>query len=282
MPSRNALYFAAFLPGVETAGGPRGATISGLPNNTINITIDGISTGNQLQSTDGFFSMVTPRLDAVEEITVTGATPGAGSGPGAVQIAFTTRSGTNEFNSSIYHYFRHPQPELELLLQQDQRAREERRDRPPVRRPLGGPIVIPGLFDGRNKAFFFFNFEHHYQPSEATRTRTILNPEAQHGVFTYLTVGGGSSAHRQPVRARGGATARPRRPIPSIAALLDQIRAATDDDRQRDARRRRDQHPEFRLPGGVDAATSTRRPDALDYNLTDSHRLTGTYCGSGS
>ena len=72
----------AFLPGVETAGGPRGATISGLPNNTVNITIDGISTGNALQSTDGFFSMVTPRLDAVEEITVTGATPGAGGGLG--------------------------------------------------------------------------------------------------------------------------------------------------------------------------------------------------------
>ena len=36
-------------------------------NNTINVTIDGVTTGNQLQSTDGFFSMVTPRLDAVEK-----------------------------------------------------------------------------------------------------------------------------------------------------------------------------------------------------------------------
>ena len=69
-------------PGVATTGGPRGAVINGLPNNTVNVTIDGISTGNMLQSTDGFFSMVTPRMDAVEEVTVTGAVPGSGSGSG--------------------------------------------------------------------------------------------------------------------------------------------------------------------------------------------------------
>jgi hypothetical protein len=108
--SRNTLYFVAFLPGVETTGGPRGSTIMGLPQNTINITIDGVSNSNNFQSGDGFFSMVTPRTDAVEEITVSGATPGANNaGAGAVSIAFVTRSGTNNFDTSIYHYFRHPQ-----------------------------------------------------------------------------------------------------------------------------------------------------------------------------
>ena len=115
--SRNALYAVALLPGVATTGGPRGAVINGLPNNTVNITIDGVGTGNMLQSTDGFFSMVTPRMDAVEEITVTGAVPGAGAGAGSVQVQFVTRSGSNQFNSSIYHYYRAPEAELELLLQ---------------------------------------------------------------------------------------------------------------------------------------------------------------------
>ena len=78
---------------VRIGAGPRAAGINGLPNNTVNITIDGVRTGNMLQSTDGFFSMVTPRLDAVEEITITGAVPGSGSGPGSVQMQFATRSG---------------------------------------------------------------------------------------------------------------------------------------------------------------------------------------------
>src|SRR5688572_13469062 len=59
--SRNALDFLVFLPGVETPGAnARESRISGLPETTINITIDGVSTSNNLQSTDGFFSMVTP------------------------------------------------------------------------------------------------------------------------------------------------------------------------------------------------------------------------------
>ena len=69
---RNALNFLIFLPGVQTIGGAgsaRSSTVSGLPQNTINITIDGISNSNLLQSGDGFFSMVVPRLDAVEEVT---------------------------------------------------------------------------------------------------------------------------------------------------------------------------------------------------------------------
>jgi hypothetical protein len=106
---RNALNFLTFLPGVETIGAnARGSTISGLPQNTINISIDGINTGNNLQSGDGFFSLVVPRLDAVEEVTMTSAVSGAdSSGQGAVQIRFVTRSGTNQYVTSLYEYFQH-------------------------------------------------------------------------------------------------------------------------------------------------------------------------------
>src|SRR5436190_7729750 len=194
--SRNALYSLAFLPGVETAGGPRGAIISGLPNNTVNITIDGIKTGNQLQSTDGFFSMVTPRLDAIEEITVTGATPGAGGGNGSAQVAFTTRSGTNQFNASVYDTIRDPRLNSNYYFNKVNGL-----DKNDVRMHtyggrIGGPIVIPGLYDGHNKAFFFFNMERQYQPSEATRTRTVLNPAAQNGDFSYLVTVGGVQQQR--------------------------------------------------------------------------------------
>jgi hypothetical protein len=190
--SRNALNFVVFMPGVETAGGPRGSTISGLPQNTISVMLDGVNVNNNFQSGDGFFSMVTPRLDAVEEVTVTGATPGADQAAmGAVQISFATRAGTNNFDGSVYHYFRHP--ELNSNYWFNKIRGLERNDvivhQYGVR--VGGPIVIPGLFDGRNKAFFFFNHEEFYQPTEASRTRTILHPLAQQGIFRYnVTVGG--------------------------------------------------------------------------------------------
>src|SRR5919106_1338133 len=108
LTSRNAMDFVTFLPGVLTPAGNRDSMINGLPQGVINITLDGINIqDNTLRSTDGFFAIVSPRLDAIEEVTVTTAAQGAeGAGQGAVQIKFVTRSGTNDLSGSGYHYFR--------------------------------------------------------------------------------------------------------------------------------------------------------------------------------
>jgi outer membrane receptor protein involved in Fe transport len=105
---RNALELSDFPPGVP-AGWRRGETMvaramppwSACRSGRVNITIDGVTNSNLLQSGDGFFSLVVPRLDAVEEVTLTTASAGAdASGQGAVQIRFVTRSGTNKLEAS--------------------------------------------------------------------------------------------------------------------------------------------------------------------------------------
>jgi hypothetical protein len=102
--TRDALWGAVpFLAGVDTTTGPRASTINGLPSGAINISIDGVNTqdNNNRSATGtgggcGFFSLISPRLDAVEEVSIATAAQGADSaGQGAVQIKFTTRSGTN-------------------------------------------------------------------------------------------------------------------------------------------------------------------------------------------
>ena len=83
LTSRSAMDFVNFLPGVSTPAGNRDATINGLPRGMINITLDGVNVqDNTLRSTDGFFAIVSPRLDAVEEVTVTTASQGAGDARG--------------------------------------------------------------------------------------------------------------------------------------------------------------------------------------------------------
>ena len=77
------------------------------PQGVINITLDGINIqDNTNRSTDGFFAIVSPRLDAIEEVSVTTAGQGADAGQGAVQIKFTTRSGSNNYTGSGYWYYR--------------------------------------------------------------------------------------------------------------------------------------------------------------------------------
>ena len=273
--SRNALYAVAMLPGVSTTGGPRAALINGLPNNTVNITIDGIGTGQTLTSTDGFFSMVTPRMDAVEEITVTGAVPGVGAGAGSVQIAFTTRSGSNQFDSSIYHYWRDPKfnsnayfnkinnlPKNDVIVHQ-YGAR------------VGGPIVLPG-YDGRGKAFFFANFEHQYQPSSVTRTRTILRDSSRAGIFTYdRTVGGVTTQQTVDLLALARTNGQVGTIDPTIASVLAKIQASTAiTGRINETTSRNTQAFVYQAESKGNQYAPTVR---LDYNVTDRHRLSGTY-----
>jgi hypothetical protein len=192
-PTRNALNAVTFLVGINTPGGMRGSTINGLPESYINLTLDGISNNDTFNKTgDGFFSPVRPRQDAVEAVTVTTAVGSAEvSGHGGATISFVTRSGTNRFTGSAYEYFRdkslnsnywfnerNGQPKSDVRLNQFG-ARQ------------GGPIVIPGLYNGRNQAFFFVHYEEVRNPNDASRTRTSLHPRALDGWFRYnVTVAG--------------------------------------------------------------------------------------------
>ena len=185
---RNALNFLIFLPGVQTVGGAQNArdsTVAGLPQNTINITIDGISNSNLLQSGDGFFSLVVPRLDAVEEVTLTNSSAGADStGQGAVQIRFVTRSGTNRFETSLYMFLQHANLNSNTYFNRLNGLERVQATNYTYGGRIGGPIILPG-FDGRGRAFFFFNQEEVYNPNEDVSARTFLRQSALDGIFKY-------------------------------------------------------------------------------------------------
>ena len=274
--SRNALYSLAMLPGVSASGNNlRNSIINGLPNNTVNITIDGIGTGNPLQSTDGFFSMVTPRMDAVEEVTVTGAVPGVGAGAGSVQVAFVTRSGSNQFDSSAYLYWRDPVLNTNYYFNEVNRLPKNQAKLATWGGRVGGPIVLPG-YDGRGKAFFFVNFEHQHLPSSATRTRTILNPSATQGIFTYDQVVAGVTTQRTVnVLALAAANNQITTLDPTIQRMLGLIRTATASEGTINTTNDRNlQQYVYQSEAKGDQYAPTVR---LDYNLTDKHRLSGTY-----
>ena len=169
---RNAINFLVFLPGVQMTGGQAGdgarfnTSVAGFSNSNIKITIDGVTTSSLLDN-QGMFSIITPRLDAVEEVSLTTASAGAdASGGGPVQIRVATRSGTNKFQLSLYWYHAARELQQQYVLQPP-RPGCRCRMRPTTRYGgrVGGPIILPG-FDGRGRAFFFFNHEEVYNPFE--------------------------------------------------------------------------------------------------------------------
>src|SRR5262245_47193713 len=231
--SRNALDFLTGVPGVATAGGARQSIISGLDQSAINITIDGMSVqDNYLKTTDGYFARLSPRLDAVEEVTMTTAAGGAEtSGQGAVQIRFVSRQGTNEYHGSAYEYFRRDWLNANTWFNNRDLPPDPATGKAPQAKlkfdnygfRVGGPIRIPGVFDGRNKAHFFVNYEEIRTPSDVTRSRFLLSEPAQAGVFRYSTAAGVQSVNLLQLASANGQLATT---DPTVTKLLADIRAA--------------------------------------------------------
>jgi hypothetical protein len=272
--SRNALDAVVFLPGVNTPSGNRDSTVNGLPQGAINITLDGMSIqDNYLKTDDGFFARLSPRLDAVEAVTVTTAAQGAeSSGQGAVQIKFVTRSGTNNYTGSGYMYFRHDAlnsntwfNNRDLAPVDGKAPKSELRQYQPGAR-FGGPIWIPGVYNGTNKAFFFVNYEQQRQPSKITRNRTILSTDAMNGVFRYT---GGPAAGVNLFSLRNA------EPIdPTVAGVLAAIRSASQQGAISDLTDPNVQRATFQLPTKSINHYPTSR---IDYNLSDKHRITASF-----
>jgi hypothetical protein len=275
MPTRNVLNAVTFLPGVNVATTNRNATINGLPESMMQITLDGVSNNdNFLRSSDGFFASVTPRGDAIEAVTVTTAVAGANvGGSGGVVINFATRSGTNRFSGSVYEYFRHPSMNTNYWFNERNSLPKNEVKLNQYGGRAGGPIVIPGLFDGRDKGFFFFNYEQLRFPNSFTRTRTVLNPRALDGWFRYEASGQIREVNVLSLAAANGQISAK---DPLVSTLLGNIRADT------------------QTAGGALSTTSDPLLDSyvwqspgklfehqptlrIDYNITDNHRLSGSY-----
>ena len=270
--SRAALDFVTSLPGVNSPGGNRQSQINGLPRGVINITLDGVNVqDNTLRSTDGFFAIVNPRLDAVEEITVTTATQEASAGQGAVQIKFVTRSGGNQFTGSGYYYYRTDKLNANTWLNNRAEIDKTRLRQKQMGVRAGGPILIPGLFDGRNKAFFFVNYEEVPSPGGVSRDRNILNPLAQRGIFTYSPAGG--AAQQVDLLALAAANGLTSTADPLVANLLRDIQSSTSGGSVQAIDANLDR---LRYNSNFDSVV--RYPTTrIDYNITEKHRFSNSF-----
>jgi hypothetical protein len=133
--------------------------LNGLPSNTESMRIEGQDATNGLIDIQ---SMTQPSVDAIQEFAVETSNFAPEFGQvGGGYFNVTMRSGTNQFHGSAYEYFVNEALNAGTPFTSDGnghllRPRQRRND---YGFTLGGPIWIPKVFNGHDKAFFFFNFE---------------------------------------------------------------------------------------------------------------------------
>ena len=166
---RNPQAVAALLPGVYVASNTN-FRVNGAQGSTASFRIEGQDASNGL--TPGAQQQVQPSMDAIQEVTILTSNFAAEYGQvGGGFLNYTIKSGSNELHGTVYDYVAN-----EAL----NAGHPWLRTRPRVRRhdygfTLGGPIHIPRLYNGRNRTFFFFNFEQ-YREGRNVNDQAITVP----------------------------------------------------------------------------------------------------------
>ena len=186
---RDTLNFALLAPGSANAGDPTGrnSTFNGLPNASLNISIDGVNNNSQRFKSGGtsFYEFAPARLDAIEEVSVSTAGQGAASnGEGAMQIQFTTRRGTNTYHGKLFEQFYNEDLNANSFFNNLHGQPISKTRQNNFGGNFGGKL-LPFIPYFRNKVYFFVNFEATPQPGSNTSTTTVLTSASQSGNFTY-------------------------------------------------------------------------------------------------
>lgn len=123
--------------------------------------ISGAATGGTLGGTTtlGTTQTMVP-VDALQEFRIQSSTYSAeyGRSPGG-QISLSTRSGTNAFHGSVYNYLRNNFFDANDWFNDYYGKPQSALRQNDFGGTLGGPIWIPGLYNGKDRTFFFAAYE---------------------------------------------------------------------------------------------------------------------------
>ncbi len=188
---RNPYALAGIVPGVRPAAAANNvpidmftnqfASINGARPNQNEFLLDGAPNSNAAWNGPVLF----PNPDFVQEFKIETSTFSAEYGRAAGGVFnVVTRAGANDPHGVLYEFLRN-----DKLNANNWFANRAGRSRPPFRLnqfggSVGGPVVIPRLYNGRNKTFYFGNAEFVRLVEGVTFTSTLPDARQLAGDFS--------------------------------------------------------------------------------------------------
>ena len=157
---------------------------------TSNVLIDGVSAGGV--NMGGLTTRIayTPSVDAVQEFKVQQTNFSAEYGnSGSTIVNLITRSGTNGLHGSAYDFLRNNDLDsADYFVNQNPVPLNKlpHLERNVFGGTVGGPVVIPHVYNGKNKTFFFFDYEGTRQSSLASSYAGVPSDAEKTGDFGEL------------------------------------------------------------------------------------------------
>ncbi len=166
LATRNYTFLAQISPGVTQmqsgrVSGTGGFVANGLTWSHNSYILDGIDNNNDtVDYLNGAAYVILTPPDAVQEVNVQTSDFTAEYGrAGSAVLTAETKSGTNQIQGDVWEYFRN-----DVLDANTWSANRAGTGRPELRYnqfgfTIGGPVVIPHVYNGHNKTFFFGDYQ---------------------------------------------------------------------------------------------------------------------------
>jgi hypothetical protein len=213
---RNFVQLAQLIPGVQagtpgsitvrrgrgsigqtsSAFGETGMSANGARDTANRYFLDGI----EFMDYDAMTFSFSPSIDSLSEFKVETSSYGAESGgaPGG-QVNLITRRGTNDYRGTLWLFNRNDALTQTYDAIANKSAVNPRLNRNQYGANFGGPVSIPKLYNGKDKTFFFFNWEAGRLLQAANPGLRIVPTEAMRtGDFRGLL----NASTRQPITLR--------------------------------------------------------------------------------
>jgi Carboxypeptidase regulatory-like domain len=210
---RNYTRLILLMPGTSDQGGSQSngtfsgtqmISVNGQRRQDNNFTIDGVDNNFMMMNSPG----MSPPMDAIQEFRVldnTSAEFGRSSGS---NVNIVIKSGTRDLHGSAYEYLRNDKFDAN-----DYFANLQNTGKVPFRQnqygvAVGGPVVIPKLYHGRDKTFWFFDWEGYRSRRGSTNLSSFPTASERTGDLSVIskalydpltgTAGPGGTIVRQP------------------------------------------------------------------------------------
>jgi hypothetical protein len=171
-------------PKTSFTGTPPGANYIGAGTREVtnSLTLDGITIMNSLGSS----SPVTPNPDAISAVQVQSGNYTAQYGAYmGIHINSDTRSGTNSLHGTAYDYIQNDYFNAKPWLAA-KTARVAKMRFNQFGGVVSGPVVIPHLYNGRDKTFFMGSYEGLRQNQQSLSVTTVPTAKMRTGDFSEL------------------------------------------------------------------------------------------------
>ncbi len=191
---RSPFDLASLTPEAKNTGSAEGFALGGGEADSYQATLDGVSIDTSRALQKNWVTSNAPSVEAITQFTVdtNGFKAEYGHAGGGVMM-FVAKSGTNQLHGSAYEFIRNTDFDAnDWFSNRAGKARQIYKQND-FGFTVGGPVVIPKVYHGKNKTFFFFSYEGFRNRNGATNaTATVPTPEMYNGDFSKWVNAGGA------------------------------------------------------------------------------------------